>query len=263
MPTSTASASTSLGTARFPWWRRKRTSSTTATATSSRARDSPRSVPGPASSASTGRRLPSTRRGGSARVTGHGASARWVTPIRPGARADDTAARGFWWLYVPLRFDEYSIIVMAQERPDGYRTLNDAKRVWADGRVEQLGWPLYEIDYRSGTRHPESARPCTSATSTERPSTSRSRPSASCRCTSGRATATPTGPTASGRAMAGRDGGGRSRRSSRRTPRSRSATSITSPARCATATKAGDCSSTPASVRERAHRGRRLTSVAP
>ena len=63
----------------------------------------------------------------------------------PGRTADDTGTGGFWWLYVPLRFDEFSIIVMAQERPDGYRTLNDAKRVWADGRVEQLGWPVYDI----------------------------------------------------------------------------------------------------------------------
>ena len=74
-----------------------------------------------------------------------------------GRTADDTGARGFWWLYVPLRFDDYSIIVMAQERADGYRTLNDAKRIWADGRVEQLGWPVYDIHYRSGSRHPEGA----------------------------------------------------------------------------------------------------------
>ena len=75
----------------------------------------------------------------------------------PGRAADDTGGAGFWWLYVPLRFEEFSIIVMAQEKPDGYRTLNDAKRVWADGRIEQLGWPTYDITYRSGTRHPEHA----------------------------------------------------------------------------------------------------------
>jgi hypothetical protein len=75
----------------------------------------------------------------------------------PGRTADEAGTGGFWWLYVPLRFEEYSIIVMAQERPDGYRTLNDAKRVSADGRVEQLGWPVYDIRYRSGSRHPEHA----------------------------------------------------------------------------------------------------------
>jgi hypothetical protein len=77
----------------------------------------------------------------------------------PGRTADDAAAGGggFWWLYVPLRFDDFQIIVIVQEKADGYRTLNDAKRVWADGRIEQLGWPRYDIRYRSGTRHPEQA----------------------------------------------------------------------------------------------------------
>jgi hypothetical protein len=76
----------------------------------------------------------------------------------PGRTAEAAGAGGgFWWLYAPLRFEEFQLIVMAQERADGYRTLNDAKRVWADGRIEQLGWPLYDIRYRSGTRHPEHA----------------------------------------------------------------------------------------------------------
>ena len=62
-----------------------------------------------------------------------------------------------WWLYVPLRFEEFSLIVICQESADGFRTLNDATRVWADGRVEQLGWPQVTIDYTSGTRIPERA----------------------------------------------------------------------------------------------------------
>jgi hypothetical protein len=73
-------------------------------------------------------------------------------------RAAEEPLEGFWWLYVPLRFDDFALIVIAQESPDGFRTLNDATRVFADGRVEQLGWPRVEIDYRSGTRHPERAR---------------------------------------------------------------------------------------------------------
>jgi hypothetical protein len=67
-------------------------------------------------------------------------------------------AEGFWWLYVPVRFDDFALVVIAQESPDGYRTLNDASRVFADGRVEQLGWPRIEIDYVSGTRLPVGAR---------------------------------------------------------------------------------------------------------
>ncbi len=65
---------------------------------------------------------------------------------------------GFWWLYAPLRFEEFAIVVIVQEQPDGWRTLNDAVRVRADGRVEQLGWPRVDICYRSGTRLPVSAR---------------------------------------------------------------------------------------------------------
>jgi hypothetical protein len=81
--------------------------------------------------------------------------------IRPSGDADPAgrpaAMDGFWWLYVPLRFEEFAIIVVVQESPDGYRTLNDATRVFADGRVEQLGWPRVEIDYEPGTRHPRRA----------------------------------------------------------------------------------------------------------
>ncbi|MGW0053509.1 hypothetical protein ACWDXV_04445 [Nocardia nova] len=75
----------------------------------------------------------------------------------PGRDASEPAA-GFWWLYVPLRFDDFAIVVIVQENPDGFRTLNDAVRVWPDGRVEQLGWPRVHIEYRSGTRIPVSAR---------------------------------------------------------------------------------------------------------
>ena len=79
--------------------------------------------------------------------------------IRPTGEAEPAgqpglAAPGFWWLYVPLRFEEFAIIVIVQESPDGYRTLNAASRVFPDGRVEQLGWPRAEITYRSGTRDP-------------------------------------------------------------------------------------------------------------
>ena len=101
----------------------------------------------------------STRRCGSAPATARGASARWATPTPPGASAD-LPGEGFWWLYVPMRFETFQLMLIVQEQPDGFRTLSHASRVFADGRVEQLGWPRIEIDYRSGTRHPERAR-CT------------------------------------------------------------------------------------------------------
>jgi hypothetical protein len=76
----------------------------------------------------------------------------------PAGRESDKPSEGFWWLYVPFRFETFALIVIVQEQPDGYRTLNDARCVFADGRVEQLGWPRVEIEYRSGTRHPEKAK---------------------------------------------------------------------------------------------------------
>ncbi len=81
-----------------------------------------------------------------------------VGEAEPPGRAAAEPSGGFWWLYAPLRFDGFAVVVIVQENPDGYRTLNDAVRVWPDGRVEQLGWPRVEIDYRSGTRHPAAAR---------------------------------------------------------------------------------------------------------
>lgn len=81
-----------------------------------------------------------------------------VGEAEPAGRSADRPREGFWWMYVPLRFEDFALVVILQEDPDGHRTLNDACRVFADGRVEQLGWPRVEIDYRSGTRHPERAR---------------------------------------------------------------------------------------------------------
>lgn len=75
-----------------------------------------------------------------------------VGEAEPAGRPQDPPMDGFWWLYVPLRFEEYSVVVILQERHDGFRTLNDATRIWRDGRVEQLGWPRIEIDYLPGTR---------------------------------------------------------------------------------------------------------------
>ncbi|WP_067827437.1 hypothetical protein [Nocardia inohanensis] len=76
----------------------------------------------------------------------------------PAGRVADEPSEGFWWLYLPLKFDDYSIIVILQEEPNGYRTLNDATRIWNDGRIEQLGWPRAHFTYKSGTRIPTAVR---------------------------------------------------------------------------------------------------------
>jgi hypothetical protein len=80
-----------------------------------------------------------------------------IRPVGEAEPAGRTAAEmpsdyGFWWTYVPLRFDDFALLFIAQEDGAGFRTLNDAVRVWPDGRVEQLGWPRYTIRYEPGTR---------------------------------------------------------------------------------------------------------------
>lgn len=75
----------------------------------------------------------------------------------PPGRAGDEPIDGFWWLYVPVAFDDYAIVCIVQEEPDGHRVVNDVVRVWpaeAGRRPEQLGWPRVSIRYRPGTRDP-------------------------------------------------------------------------------------------------------------
>ncbi|HUI05078.1 MAG TPA: hypothetical protein VLZ77_16175 [Acidimicrobiales bacterium] len=82
-------------------------------------------------------------------------------PDPPGrGAAEPDEGFGFWWTYVPLRFDDFALIVIAQEDGDGHRSLNGAERVFSpeSGRPpEQLGWPEVEVRYTPGTRHPEAA----------------------------------------------------------------------------------------------------------
>ncbi|MGN0063953.1 MAG: hypothetical protein ACI379_06900 [Nocardioides sp.] len=91
--------------------------------------------------------------------------------IRPSGEAPPAGAPlepafdGMWWLYVPLRFDDFAVVLIIQEEPDGHRTLNDCTRVWPDGRREQLGWPRVQIRYEPGSRTATSATiTCTTPT---------------------------------------------------------------------------------------------------
>lgn len=81
-----------------------------------------------------------------------------VGEAEPPGRAAAEPTDGFWWLYVPIRFEDHALVIICQEKPDGFRTLNDAVRIHKDGRHEQMGWPRIDFRYRSGTRHPEGAR---------------------------------------------------------------------------------------------------------
>ncbi len=92
---------------------------------------------------------------------------RGVGEAEPPGRGGDEPIEGFWWLYVPMRFDDFAIVLILQEEPDGTRVMNDAVRVWPESagrRPEQLGWPEVDIHYASGTRIPTGA----SITLTER-----------------------------------------------------------------------------------------------
>ncbi len=83
-----------------------------------------------------------------------------IRPIgeaEPAGRPADPPFEGMWWLYVPIAFEHFSIVLIIQEDPSGFRSLNDCTRIWKDGRIEQLGWPRVKIHYTSGTRIPTGA----------------------------------------------------------------------------------------------------------
>ena len=58
------------------------------------------------------------------------------------------------WNYDPMQFDDYSIIYILEENPDGSRDIEGATRVWNDASkgVEDLGRPEHEHEFVSGTR---------------------------------------------------------------------------------------------------------------
>jgi hypothetical protein len=80
-----------------------------------------------------------------------------VGAAEPAGRPADPPFEGMWWLYIPMAFDDFAIVIIIQEDPSGFRSLNDCTRIWRDGRIEQLGWPRVKIHYRSGTRIPTGA----------------------------------------------------------------------------------------------------------
>lgn len=91
-----------------------------------------------------------------------------VGEAEPSGAPSDPPFEGMWWLYVPMRFEHFAVVVILQEDPDGYRTLNDCHRIWPDGRVEQLGWPRVQVHYPSGGRMPTGATlRCTSGAGEE------------------------------------------------------------------------------------------------
>ena len=83
-------------------------------------------------------------------------------PEPPGIRAT-IPPTGFYWIYAPMQFEDYSLLFIVQEDTDGTRVLEEAVRVWAvghskEGQWEHLGRPVPEITYSPGTRMATSAR---------------------------------------------------------------------------------------------------------
>ena len=156
-PTSTASASTCgtrPSTARSP---SPRTSGAWATASCSTRRASPASARGRASCASTARRSRSRPNASPRRATGPGASGRWARPNRRAGRASSTACGGTGSRCASTT----SCCTSSSKRiRAASRNTNFAVRCWpaSTGKApEQLGWPLPEITYKSGTRWPTRA----------------------------------------------------------------------------------------------------------
>jgi hypothetical protein len=71
----------------------------------------------------------------------------------PGIRGPEGQLTGMW-NYSPMQFADHSILYMLNETDDGRRVLEEAIRIWNDGRREPewLGRPEYEHALASGTR---------------------------------------------------------------------------------------------------------------
>jgi len=68
----------------------------------------------------------------------------------PGIRASNPFS--WFWIYTPIRFPDHALMIIMQEKPDGSRVMEEATRIWNDGRIEHLGRPDHALTYRKGTR---------------------------------------------------------------------------------------------------------------
>ena len=72
-------------------------------------------------------------------------------PEPAGIRQGVPAMSGMW-NYFPMQFSDHSIFFINNELADGARVLEQADRVWPDGRIEQLGRVEWHHDMQKGTR---------------------------------------------------------------------------------------------------------------
>ena len=71
----------------------------------------------------------------------------------PGIRGEAGQMAGLW-NYAPMQFDDFSILYIVNEEPDGSRPMNEAVLIWADPdrEAEWLGTPVFEHTLDPGTR---------------------------------------------------------------------------------------------------------------
>jgi hypothetical protein len=76
-----------------------------------------------------------------------------------GIQANGGVPPTFHWVYAPMQFDDFSILVIVQEDEHGKRIVEEAVKVFRAGAgpAESLGRPELELHYTSGTRDVESA----------------------------------------------------------------------------------------------------------
>jgi hypothetical protein len=67
-------------------------------------------------------------------------------PDPPGILAAKAGAP-FRWLYAPIRMPDHALVFICQERGDGSRVLEEAVRLWPDGRVDHLGRPEHDLTW--------------------------------------------------------------------------------------------------------------------
>ena len=78
-------------------------------------------------------------------------------PEGDGIRQGTNVMSGMW-NYFPMQFSNHSILYMCHEREDGERPLEEAVRIWNDGKEsEWLGRPEWDHKMISGTRLLESS----------------------------------------------------------------------------------------------------------
>jgi hypothetical protein len=56
----------------------------------------------------------------------------------------------FRWLYAPFRMEDHAMVLICQEGEHGRRVVEEAVRLWPDGRVEHLGRPDHELVWDAG-----------------------------------------------------------------------------------------------------------------